>query len=124
MNKEYNVECLQVNSAITRLVDSFWKKYYWDDFQIEWIDREENELHYNLQINDEYWNIDQIYTALWFDVSKKILFEYKEQEFEKAVNKEDFMNLKTFIQINQATKKSKPLDEKTKNILLWKNKKW
>jgi hypothetical protein len=76
-----------------------------------------------LKINDEYWSIDQIYTALWFNVPKKTLFEYKEQEFEKAVNNEDFMNLKTFIQINQAIKKSKPLDEKTKNILLGKNQK-
>ena len=94
--KDYCMECLQVNNAITRLVDSFWKKYYNGDFQIQWIDWEDDCLHYNLQINDEYRNIDEIYTALWYDIPKKILFEYKEESFAYALRKETFINLKNF----------------------------
>ena len=94
--EDYCMECLQVNNAITRLVDKFAKTYYWEDFQIQRIDWEESELHYNLKINDEYRNIDEIYTALWYDIPKKILFEYKEKSLESAYKKEPFMNLKNF----------------------------
>lgn len=90
------MECLQVNNAITRLVDTFWKKYYNWDFQISWIDREDDCLHYNLQINDDYWNIDEIYTALWFDIPKKILFKYYDERLDKALKHETMPNLKNF----------------------------
>lgn len=94
--EDYCMECLQVNNAITRLVDRFAKTYYWEDFQIQRIDWENDCLHYNLQINDEYRNIDEIYTALWYDIPKKIVFEYKEKSLESAYKKEPFMNLKNF----------------------------
>lgn len=93
---ELNMDCLQVNNAILYMVNSFWLKYYWDDFQMVRIDWEDDCLHYNLQINDEYRNIDEIYTALWYDIPKKILFEYKEKSLESAYKKEPFMNLKNF----------------------------
>lgn len=60
------------------------------------IDWEDDCLHYNLQINDDYRNIDEIYTALWYDIPKKILFEYKEESFAYALRKETFINLKNF----------------------------
>ena len=88
---ELNLNCLQVNSAIAYLVDNFWKRYYKDDFQIVWIDWRDEDLHFNLQINDEYRNIDEIYTALWFDIPKKVLFDY----YEARLNGEK-INLKNF----------------------------
>ena len=94
--KDYCMECLQVNNAITRLVDSFWKKYYNGDFQIQWVDWEDDCLHYNLQINDDYWNIDEVYTALWFDIPKKILFKYYDERLDKALKHEVMPNLKNF----------------------------
>lgn len=94
--EDLNMDCLQVNNAILYMVNSFWLKYYWDDFQMVWIDWEDDCLHYNLQINDDYRNIDEIYTALWYDIPKKILFEYKEKSLESAYKKEPFMNLKNF----------------------------
>ena len=94
--KDYCMECLQVNNAITRLVDKFAKTYYWEDFQIQRIDWEDDCLHYNLQINDDYRNIDEIYTALWYDIPEKILFEYKDESVDHAIRKETFMNLKNF----------------------------
>ena len=94
--EEYCMECLQVNNALERMVDRFAKKYYWEDFQREWIDWRDEDLHYNLQINDDFRNIDEVYTALWFDIPKKILFEYKEKSLESAYKKEPFMNLKNF----------------------------
>lgn len=94
--KDYCMECLQVNNAITRLVDKFAKTYYWDDFQIQRIDWEDDCLHYNLQINDDYWNIDEIYTALRYDIPKEILFKYYDERLDKALKHETMPNLKNF----------------------------
>ena len=94
--KDYCMECLQVNNAITRLVDKYAKTYYWEEFQIQRIDWEDDCLHYNLQINDDYWNIDEIYTALWFDIPKKILFKYYDERLDKALKHEVMPNLKNF----------------------------
>lgn len=99
--EDLNMNCLTLNNAILYTADEFWKKYYWDDFQMVRIDWEDDCLHYNLQINDEYRNIDEIYTALWYDIPKKILFEYKEKSLESAYKKEPFMNLKNFYMNNK-----------------------
>ena len=99
--KDLNMNCLTLNNAILYTADEFWKKYYWDDFQMVRIDWEDDCLHYNLQINDDYRNIDEIYTALRYDIPKKILFEYKEKSLESAYKKEPFMNLKNFYMNNK-----------------------
>lgn len=85
-----------LNDSIEKLVSEFALKYYWEDAHIIRTDREIDCLHYNLQINDDYWNIDEIYTALWYNIPKKILFEYKEQSVDHAIRKGTFMNLKNF----------------------------
>ena len=87
---DYNMNCLQVNNAITWMADEFWKKYY-GDYRIVWIDRREEDLHYNLQVNDDFRNIDEIYTALRFDIPEKVLFDYK-----KASLNGEKINLKNF----------------------------
>ena len=97
--EDYCMECLQVNNAITRLVDKFWKKYYDWDFQIQRIDWEDDRLHYNLQINDDYLNIDEIYTALWYDIPKKILFKYYDERLDKALKHEVMPNLKNYFNL-------------------------
>ena len=99
--KDYCMECLQVNNAITRLVDKFWKKYYGEDFKIERIDRKDEDLHCNLRINTIHRNIDEIYTALWFDIPKEIVLKFKEEQTDKAIKKETFMNLKNFYFLNK-----------------------
>lgn len=94
--KNLNMNCLTLNNSILYTADEFWKKYYWDDFQMVRIDWEDDCLHYNFKMNDDYWNIDEVYTALWYDIPKKILFEYKEESLDHALRKETFMNLKNF----------------------------
>lgn len=93
--EEYCMECLQVNNAITRLVDKFWKKYY-DEYRLERIDWREEDLHYNFKMNDDYWNIDEVYTALWYDIPEKILFKYLDERLDKALKHEVMPNLKNF----------------------------
>lgn len=98
--KDYCMECLQVNNAITRLVDKYAKTYYWEDFQIQWIDWEDDCLHYNLQINDDYRNIDEIYTALWYNIPEKILFKYLDERLDKALKHETMPNLKNYFKLH------------------------
>lgn len=94
MNEELNLNCIQVNNAITWLVDEFGKRYY-DEYRLEWIDRREEELHYNFKMNDDYWNIDQVYTALRFDMPGEVIHKYKEYEL-KVKEGETCMNLRSF----------------------------
>ena len=94
--KDYCMECLQVNNAITRLVDKFWKKYYDWDFKMSRVERQDEELHYNFEMNQDYWNIDEVYTALWYDIPKKILFKYLDERLDKALKHEVMPNLKNF----------------------------
>lgn len=84
-NKNPNLDCITLNSACVNLVIAFADKYYKDDYTLEWIDWRDEDLHYNLMINDEYWNVDEIYTAMRFDIPKKILFNFKELQEEKAL---------------------------------------
>lgn len=97
MNKrDLNFNCLQVNNAIMYLADELGKYLFGkgeDDFQIEWIDWEDDCLHYNFTINDEYFNIDEAYTILWYKIPKEMVFEYKEMQADP--NKEK-INIKNF----------------------------
>lgn len=98
---DYNRNCLMLNDSIEKLVNEFTLKYYGEDAHIIRIDWEIDCLHYNLQVNDEYRNIDEIYTAMWYDIPKKILFQYYEERFEKAIKKEVMPNLKSFYLMNK-----------------------
>ena len=94
--KELNMNCLTLNNSILYLVDEFWKKYYGDDFQMSRVERQDEELHYNFEMNQGYWNIDEVYTALWYDIPKKILFKYYDERLDKALKHEVMPNLKNF----------------------------
>ena len=94
--KDLNMNCLTLNNSILYMTNEFWLKYYWEDFQIQRIDREDDCLHYNLQINDDYRNIDEIYTALWYNIPEKILFKYLDERLDKALKHEVMPNLKNF----------------------------
>lgn len=94
--EEYNRNCLMLNDSIDKLVNEFALVYYWKDAHIIRIDWDIDCLHYNLQINDDYWNIDEIYTALRYKISKKILFKYLDERLDKALKHEVMPNLKNF----------------------------
>lgn len=99
--EDYCMECLQVNNAITWLVDKFWKKYYGEDFKIERIDREDSTLHYNLQINDDHRNISDIYTALRYNIPRETLFEWMEKTVENILTHKPITNLNNFYLQNK-----------------------
>lgn len=88
--------CYKINSELEHMFQLFADTYYQledyeDCYHIELVDHESDELHYNVNINDEYWSADEIFTALWYDIPKTILFAYYDQRSEKI-----HMNLKNF----------------------------
>lgn len=94
--EEYNRNCLMLNDSIEKLVSEFALKYYWEDAHIIRIDWRMEELHYNFEINQYYWNIDEAYTALRYDIPEKILFKYYDERLDKAIKHETMPNLKNF----------------------------
>ena len=106
--EDYNRNCLMLNDSIDKLVNEFTLKYYWEDAYIIRTDWDIDCLHYNLQINDEYRNIDEIYTAMWYNIPEKILFKYLDERLDKALKHEVMPNLKNFyfMKINERDKKT------------------
>lgn len=98
--EDYNRNCLMLNDSIDKLVNEFTLKYYGEDAHIIRTDREIDCLHYNLQINDDYWNIDEIYTAMWYNIPEKILFKYLDERLDKALKHEVMPNLKNYFKLH------------------------
>lgn len=79
VNKDF---CKKLNDTINDVALAFVHKYFWDEktnnFQgdLYWVEHKENQLHYNLFINDYYFSLDTIYSALWLNVSRDELFEW------------------------------------------------
>ena len=95
--KDYNRNCLMLNDSIYILVNEFVLKYYEEDAHVIRIDCDNDCLHYNLQINDDYWNIDEIYTALRYNIPEKILFKYLDDRLDKALKHGTMPNLKNYF---------------------------
>lgn len=98
--KDYNRNCLMLNDSIDKLVNEFALVYYGEDAHIIRIDRDIDCLHYNLQINDDYRNIDEIYTAMWYNIPEKILFKYLDERLDKALRHEVMPNLKNYFNLH------------------------
>jgi len=74
------------------LISEFYKTYYneWEypspsdwqyDIDMIWVDRHWVGM---IWLNDDFWSIEQIFTAIKFNIPEKILFDYHELEYEKA----------------------------------------
>lgn len=88
--------CYKINSEMEHMFQLFADTYYQlEDYEecyhIELIDHESDGLHYNVHINNDYWNADEVFVALWYNIPKNLLFAYYDQRSEKV-----HMNLKNF----------------------------
>ncbi|MDO4714306.1 MAG: hypothetical protein Q4B28_06815 [bacterium] len=83
---------------IDKLATRFIEKYFSEpDLKITlyWVEVESDELSYNLYINEYYFPLDVIYTALWYDVDEEVLFERYDQWSDPR--NQTKRNLKNFI---------------------------
>lgn len=104
--------CYKLNSDIERVVQAFVDEYYtyedWSYAEAYAIDHESDWLHYNWCIGDDYWNVDDMYTALWYGVKESDLFVWYDKKIEewtkKALGKEYEVvpNLKNFYLMNKS----------------------
>lgn len=116
--EENRIKCLQLDIVIEQLVKQFINKYYtyedWSKSEADCIDWEEDSLSYNWNIGDEYWSIDDMYTALYYDIPSKILFKWYDIRLEDWLKrakgeKTDWLplNLKNYYKACLNIKKTK-----------------
>lgn len=69
--------CYRLNKNVELLVERFAERYWDDTPEIRCVEPEEWELKCNYYFNDEiYFNVDQMFTALWNNIPKEILFAW------------------------------------------------
>ena len=67
--------CNRLNKNIELLVIRFAEKYWEDMPEITCVERWDEQLHYNYYFNEEiYFNVDNMFTALWYNIPKAMLF--------------------------------------------------
>ena len=71
--------CYRLNKNVELLVERFAEKYF-DDFPtITCVEEESDALKTNFYFNEDmYFNVDQMYTALWYNIPKEVLFTWRD----------------------------------------------
>ena len=96
----------KLNNTIENIAFQFLTSYFSDE---EWefygefyfLENDNDRLNSTLQINDYFFNLEDIYTALWYDIPPHILLERydKKLEYDMKKNKKGLKkipNLKNF----------------------------
>lgn len=77
MNREI---CNALNRHIDILAQVFIRAYFSDDSELKIttyrVEGREDELSYNCYINDYFFSIDDMYTALWYEIDRDTLFDW------------------------------------------------
>lgn len=69
--------CYRLNKNVELLVERFAEKYWEDMPTITCLEEESDMLKTNYTFNDEmHFNTDEMYTALWYNIPKAILFAW------------------------------------------------
>ncbi len=92
--------CYSLKRTIDNLAEVFVKKYFSEPYlkiTLYWVENDSDELSYTLYINEYYFPLDVIYTALWYDVEESVLFE-RYGQWSDPRNKTK-RNLKNFINL-------------------------
>ena len=95
--------CYKLNKQIDKLAEEFVKKYFWGDPELKItlyrVEDKSDDLSYNLYINEYYFPLDVIYTALCYDIDGDILFDWYAQ-WSDFRNKNK-LNLKNFLKMKE-----------------------
>ena len=68
--------CNRLNKNVELLVERFAEKYWEDIPEIHCVEGDDDKLKYNYFFWDIHFNIDDMYTALWYDIPKCVLFSW------------------------------------------------
>lgn len=92
--------CYLLNNTIDQVAERFIEKYFNDrqipaDFYFV-EDHLSNEMNYTLYVNDYYFDMQDIYYALWYDIPFDILDERYEHQLDADMKWVSCANLKNF----------------------------
>lgn len=99
--------CTTTNYLLNEIIIEFALQYYGDDNDktyvpdIYLIDKDEDWIRYNFVVNDDYWNVDQAFTALWYDIPANMLFKWLSMSIEASLKDIPCISLKNFYLINR-----------------------
>ena len=90
--------CLALDEFIYELCEAFVDKYYWDDAdmyliweEVEWM------ILWPLFVNDDYFDLDEVYTAMWYNIPRKCLIKFLDYRDDCLYdNSKPIYNLKSF----------------------------
>ena len=117
MRPTWQNRCLALNEFIYELCDAFTDKYYWEDadMSIIWEDVEWM-MPWPLFVNDDYFDIDEVYTAMWYNIPRKCIMQFLDYRDECLYDKaKPQYNLKSFYLLKYKTDASEDKSEKKEN---------
>ena len=90
--------CLALDEFIYELCEAFVDKYYWDDAdmyliweEVEWM------ILWPLFVNYDYFDLDEVYTAMWYNIPRKCLLKFLDYRDNCLYdNSKPIYNLKSF----------------------------
>jgi len=98
--KKYNKELDKYYIQCNRILDLFIEKYYAEygySPEFYWIAEETGEV---ASIDDDFWNMSDMITALRLNIEEDTLFEWYYDSIDARLKKETVVNLKNYIQFN------------------------
>ena len=94
---------LAYEEAVENLASAFIEKYYGTEAtEVWWVAEQVGGV---LIINDGFWNLEDIVTALRLKIPKRVLFKWDSDSLDAAMKEETFMNLNTFFKVEKSKKK-------------------
>ena len=90
--------CIMANELLSNMIEMFCKKYYRGQHYHIIMDGNPNWLNDNVCVWDDYYTIEEIYQALWFQVKKTDLNKRSDMVMERAEKEERRqMNFHSFL---------------------------
>lgn len=88
MNKDL---CYTLKNQIDKLAEAFMQKYFSGDPELKItcyrVEDQADTLSYNLYINEYFFCLDDIYTAIWYDIPFEVLTDWYDHRVEYSLAK-------------------------------------
>lgn len=92
--------CMRVDEMVTEMCEAFADKYFWEDAEMFMVWENNVWLFpWPLFVNDYYFSLDDVYTAMWYDIPEDCLFQYMDYQEEVMYEWAVDYNLKSFYSL-------------------------
>lgn len=92
--------CLRVDEMIQEMCEKFVDKYFWEDadMHVVWADLP-GIMAWPLLVNDSYFSLEDVYSALWYDMPHDCIIKYEDYKDDVMYNGAVDYNLKSFYHL-------------------------